>query len=116
MRRRREHRSGQAGETRMSTPTATDHSGRSDLLLLGAGLGAAALLPRGARAQDFAGKTIEWVIPMPVGGGSDTWGRFHLPFLNRNLPGHPTIVIRNITGGGGINGTNQFAARTRPDG
>lgn len=91
--------------------------GRRDVLRLGAGLGAAAALPAGAaRAQDFAGQTIEWIIPMPVGGGSDTWARFHLPFMNRNLPGNPTIVIRNVTGGGGINGTNQFAARARPDG
>ncbi len=92
-------------------------AGRRDLLRLGAGLGAAAALPGGtARAQDFGGKTIEWIIPLQVGGGSDTWARFHLPFLSRNLPGHPTIVVRNLTGGGGINGTNQFAARARPDG
>jgi hypothetical protein len=51
---------------------------------------------------------------MSVGGGSDTWARFHLPFLQRNLPGGPTVVVRNITGGGGINGTNQFAGRARP--
>jgi len=86
---------------------------RRDLLLAA---GTAALLPRAALAQDFAGRTIEWVIPMPVGGGSDTWARFHLPFLSRTLPGNPTIVVRNITGGGGINGSNQFAGRARPDG
>ena len=90
--------------------------GRRSLMRLGAGLGAAALLPGAAGAQDFAGRTIEWIIPMSVGGGSDTWARFHLPFLNRHMAGNPTIVIRNITGGGGINGTNQFAARARPDG
>ena len=101
----------------MSTFAPRALPGRRDLMRVGAGLGAAVALPGGAAlAQDFAGRTIEWVIPMPVGGGSDTWARFHLPFLNRNLPGNPTIVIRNITGGGGINGTNQFAARARPDG
>ena len=92
------------------------HAGRRDLIRLGAGLGMAAALPGQASAQDFAGRTIEWIIPMSVGGGSDTWARFHLPFLNRHMAGNPTIVIRNITGGGGINGTNQFAARARPDG
>ncbi|MBX6374529.1 MAG: tricarboxylate transporter [Acetobacteraceae bacterium] len=102
----------------MSIITPHGRTGRRDLLRLGAaGLVAAGTLPgRVARAQDFAGKTIEWIIPLQVGGGSDTWARFHLPFLSRHLPGHPTIVIRNITGGGGINGTNQFAARARPDG
>lgn len=102
----------------MSFVTPGGRPGRRDLLRLGAaGLAAAGALPaRAARAQDFAGKTIEWIIPLQVGGGSDTWARFHLPFLSRQLPGQPTIVIRNITGGGGINGTNQFAARARPDG
>jgi len=91
--------------------------GRRALLGGAAGLGAATLAP-GARAQgaDFAGKTIEWIIPLAVGGGSDVWARFHQPFLTRNMPGNPTIVIRNLTGGGGINGTNQFHARARPDG
>lgn len=92
------------------------HGGRRDLLRIGAGFGVAALLPGAASAQSLAGRTIEWIIPMSVGGGSDTWARFHTPFLSRYLEGNPTIVIRNITGGGGINGTNQFAARARPDG
>jgi len=83
--------------------------------LLGAA-GAAILAPRGASAQNFAGRTIEWVIPFAVGGGSDVWARFHQPFLQAHLPGEPTVVIRNIAGGGGINGSNQFAARARPDG
>lgn len=91
-------------------------SGRRDLLRLGAGLGAAAALPGGAQAQDFSGRTVEWVIPFAVAGGSDVWARFHQPFLQRHLAGQPTVVIRNIAGGGGINGSNQFAARARPDG
>src|SRR5688572_20363740 len=101
----------------MTTKLPGAHARRRDILRGAAGLGATAMLPAGAaRAQDFAGKTIEWIIPMSVGGGSDTWARFHLPFLQKNLPGGPTLVVRNITGGGGINGTNQFAARARPDG
>ncbi|MCA3358214.1 MAG: tricarboxylate transporter [Roseomonas sp.] len=80
----------------------------------GLGLGLAATGT--ARAQDMAGKTIEWIIPFAVGGGSDVWARFHLPLLQRHMPGNPTVVIRNVTGGGSINGANQFAQRTRPDG
>jgi len=80
----------------------------------GLGLGLAAT--GSARAQDMAGKTIEWIIPFAVGGGSDVWARFHLPLLQRHMPGNPTVVIRNVTGGGSINGANQFAQRTRPDG
>lgn len=69
-----------------------------------------------ATAADFAGKTIEWVIPFAVGGGSDVWARFFAPSLGEQLPGKPTVVVKNVPGGGSITGTNQFQARARPDG
>jgi tripartite-type tricarboxylate transporter receptor subunit TctC len=86
-----------------------------------AALGAALALPfaAGARAQapvSFAGQTIEWIIPFAEGGGSDVWARFLAPFVSRHLPGRPTVVIRNIPGGGSITGANEFAQRARPDG
>lgn len=92
-----------------------------------AALAAAAALPLAAtlpivgtaRAQapvTFAGQTIEWIIPFAVGGGSDTWARFLAPYLARHMPGRPTVVIRNVPGGGSITGTNEFYQRARPDG
>jgi len=69
-----------------------------------------------AIAADFKGKTIEWVIPFSVGGGSDTWARFNAPYLSKYLPGQPTIVIKNVAGGGSTTGANQFAASAKPDG
>lgn len=65
---------------------------------------------------DFSGETIEWIIPFAEGGGSDVWARFLAPYLSRHLPGQPDVVIRNVPGGGSITGTNEFAARARPDG
>ena len=82
-------------------------------------LAAAALcLPMAVSAQsvNMAGKTIEFVIPYGVGGGSDVWARFNAPFLSKHLPGNPTVVVKNVPGGGSITGTNQFAASARPDG
>ena len=64
----------------------------------------------------FAGKTIEWVTPFKEGGGGDTWARFNAPFLAKYLPGHPTVIISNIPGGGSIKGSNLFAERVKPDG
>jgi tripartite-type tricarboxylate transporter receptor subunit TctC len=69
-----------------------------------------------ARAADFAGKTIEFVIPFGVGGGSDTWARFNAPFLAKYLPGKPNVVVKNVQGGGSTTGANQFAASAKPDG
>ena len=64
----------------------------------------------------FEGKTIEWIIPFKEGGGGDTWARFNAPFFQRYIPGHPTIVVNNIPGGGSIKGANLFADRVKPDG
>jgi tripartite-type tricarboxylate transporter receptor subunit TctC len=69
-----------------------------------------------AQNVNFAGKTIEFVIPFGVGGGSDVWARFNAPFLSKHLPGNPNVVVKNIPGGGSVTGTNQFAANAKPDG
>jgi tripartite-type tricarboxylate transporter receptor subunit TctC len=67
-------------------------------------------------AADFSGKTVEFVIPFPTAGGSDVWARFFAPFLAEALPGKPTVVVKNVPGGGSITGTNQFVQRAKPDG
>jgi tripartite-type tricarboxylate transporter receptor subunit TctC len=72
--------------------------------------------PAAAAEVDFSGKTIEWVTPFSVGGGTDVWARFNALFLSRYLPGKPTIVVKNVPGGGSITGANQFAATAKPDG
>ncbi len=69
-----------------------------------------------ATAQDFSGERIEWIVPFKEGGGTDTWARFFLPKVSESLPGSPTVVIKNIPGGGSINGANQFNARAKDDG
>ena len=86
------------------------------LKLAVAGLALAALLPGATKAADFRGKTIEFVIPFATAGGSDVWARFFAPYLSENLPGKPTVVVKNVPGGGSITGTNQFVQRAKPDG
>ena len=79
---------------------------------------AAVLSPLAAHADavDFSDETIEFIMPFGVGGGSDTWARFNAPFLSRYLPGQPTVVVKNVPGGGSITGANQFAKRAKADG
>jgi tripartite-type tricarboxylate transporter receptor subunit TctC len=86
------------------------------LKLFGAALALAALVPGAAAAADFRGKTIEFVIPFATAGGSDVWARFFAPYLSESLPGKPTVVVKNVPGGGSITGTNQFVQRAKPDG
>ena len=75
-----------------------------------------ALAAAPVRAADFAGETIEWIVPFKEGGGTDRWARFYAPLLSQHLPGQPKIVVKNIPGGGSITGANQFARRAKPDG
>jgi tripartite-type tricarboxylate transporter receptor subunit TctC len=86
--------------------------------LLGAIAALAGLPLTEAAAQkvDFSGKRIEMIVPFPPGGGSDVYSRALAPFLEKHLPGNPTIVIRNVPGGGSITGANQYHARAKPDG
>lgn len=86
--------------------------------LAGLAASAAMILPVTSTAQpvNFAGKTIEFVIPFGVGGGSDVWARFNAQFLSKYLPGNPNVVIKNVPGGGSTIGANQFASSAKPDG
>ena len=81
-----------------------------------AALGAAPLPAVAAEKVSFAGKRIEVIVPFAPGGGSDVYIRALQPFLEKHLPGNPTLIIRNIPGGGSIPGANQFQARSAPDG
>jgi tripartite-type tricarboxylate transporter receptor subunit TctC len=69
-----------------------------------------------AQKVDFTGKRIEMVVPFNPGGGSDVYSRALAPFLEKYLPGNPTILVRNVPGGGSITGANQFHNRAKPDG
>jgi tripartite-type tricarboxylate transporter receptor subunit TctC len=90
----------------------------SSLLVAATAAGALTLgaLSAPATAADFSGQRIEFVIPFGTGGGTDGWARFFAPRFQAALPGNPVVVVRNVPGGGGITGTNQFAERARPDG
>jgi tripartite-type tricarboxylate transporter receptor subunit TctC len=69
-----------------------------------------------APAADFTGKTITFIIPFAVGGGSDLWGRFNATLLSKHLAGKPAVVVRNQPGAGSVSGANLFAATAKPDG
>ena len=69
-----------------------------------------------AEAADLAGKKISMIIPFKEGGGSSVHARFFVPLLEKALPGNPTILIRNMDGGGSVKGINYFAAHAKPDG
>ncbi|WGY01676.1 hypothetical protein QI633_24460 [Nocardioides sp. QY071] len=65
---------------------------------------------------DYAGETVELMIPLAEGGGTDTWARFVTTELTHAVPGSPGLAPVNDDGGEGILGTNHFMSSAEPDG
>ena len=89
---------------------------RRAVLALAAVAAASMAVPATAQDVSFEGETVEWIIPFSAGGGSDTWSRFIAPYLQKHLPGNPSVQVVNEPGGGSTKGANLFAARAEPDG
>ena len=62
---------------------------------------AALAAPMPASAQDYyAGKSIDLVVGNYPGGGYDIYARTLARHLGRNIPGSPSIVVKNMPGAG----------------
>ena len=69
-----------------------------------------------AGAQDFTGKTVEIIVPYGPGGATDLEARVFSRILPSYLPGRPTVLVRNIPGGGGLTGVNYLGEVAKSDG
>ncbi|MCD8082198.1 MAG: tripartite tricarboxylate transporter substrate binding protein [Clostridiales bacterium] len=66
-----------------------------------------------ASSTDFPTKTIEVIVPFAAGGGADVATRLICSYLEQELG--QTMVINNVTGGGGTIGLTQLT-NASPDG
>jgi tripartite-type tricarboxylate transporter receptor subunit TctC len=62
--------------------------------------------PGDAAVDFYAGKQIDLIVGSGPGGGYDTYARLLAHHLARYLPGHPTIVVQNMPGAGGLRAAN----------
>ena len=69
-----------------------------------------------AQSVDFSGKTITMIVGFGAGGGTDAVGRIVVPYLQKHLPGNPTIVVRYMPGASGMTAFNYMVQQTAPDG
>ena len=76
----------------------------------------AAAEPLAVEDVDFSGKRITILVPNREGGPLDTYVRVIGPALVAELPGNPTLVVRNIPGSGNMAGANFFDSQAEPDG
>jgi tripartite-type tricarboxylate transporter receptor subunit TctC len=72
--------------------------------------------PSSTEDGNFSGETLEFLIPLASGGGTDTWARFIGTELTNYVPGRPGFAPVNEAGGEGILGTNRFARSAKSDG
>jgi tripartite-type tricarboxylate transporter receptor subunit TctC len=64
-------------------------------------------------ADYYAGKTIDFIIGTPPGGGYDIYARLVARHLARYIPGKPTIVVKNMPGAGSAKAA-QFISMIAP--
>src|SRR5262249_4270123 len=72
---------------------------------------AAVLLAAPAHAQSsveafYKGRTVELVVGTLPGGGYDLYGRLVARYLGKHIPGHPTVIVRNMPGAGHLRMAN----------
>jgi tripartite-type tricarboxylate transporter receptor subunit TctC len=71
---------------------------------------------RGDSVSDFyKGKTVQFVVGYPPGGGYDVYSRLLARTLGKHIPGKPTVVLTNMPGAASLKAA-QFLARAPGDG
>ena len=78
-------------------------------------LGLISAVPAAAR-EYYAGKTLTMLVPSSAGGGLTVIIRAFAKVYTRHIPGKPTIVVKNMPGGGGTRSLNYLYSRAKPDG
>jgi tripartite-type tricarboxylate transporter receptor subunit TctC len=69
-----------------------------------------------AQAPFYQGKTITLIHGRSAGGSGDFRARSVAPFLQKYIPGNPTIVQEYMDGAGGRRAANHIFNTARPDG
>lgn len=80
------------------------------------GLFLLAATSQAAERPYYQGKTVTFFINFSAGGPTDIEGRIVARHLARHVPGSPTIVVQNMSGGGGVTGINFLGERAKQDG
>lgn len=69
-----------------------------------------------SQAPFYRGKTVTVIAGTAPGGTGDLRVKTVVPFLRKNIPGNPTVVIEYIEGGGGRKAANHIYRSVTPDG
>lgn len=64
----------------------------------------------------YQGKTIRIVVALGTGGDYDNYARLAGRWLNKQIPGNPSIIVQNMPGGGGVTAANHVYNVAAKDG
>ncbi|HXG51429.1 MAG TPA: hypothetical protein VNN77_08510 [candidate division Zixibacteria bacterium] len=73
-------------------------------------------VPAFAQTPYYQGKTITIIRGGQPGGTGDMQARALIPFLQKHIPGNPTIIIENMPGAAGMKAVNYIYSTAKPDG
>jgi tripartite-type tricarboxylate transporter receptor subunit TctC len=69
-----------------------------------------------AQTNFYEGKTIRIIVGFSAGGGYDALARMLSRHMPKYIPGHPTIVVENMTGAASLLAANHIYKVAKPDG
>ena len=69
-----------------------------------------------SQADFYRGKTITMIQGRDPGGTGDLRVKAMMAFLQKHIPGNPTVISEYMPGGGGRKAANHIFRSARPDG
>jgi tripartite-type tricarboxylate transporter receptor subunit TctC len=69
-----------------------------------------------AQTPFYEGKSIRIVVGFSPGAAYDVWGRLVAQHWGKFIPGNPSFVVQNMTGGGSLVAANHVYNVAKPDG
>ena len=69
-----------------------------------------------AQVPFYQGKTVTLIVSSDPGGTSDLRVKSLVPYIQKYIPGNPTVVIDYMPGGGGRKAANHVFRTAKPDG
>jgi tripartite-type tricarboxylate transporter receptor subunit TctC len=72
--------------------------------------------PARAQVDFYQSKTVTFIVNMAAGDANDLWARALARNLVKYIPGHPSVIVQNMPGGGSLIATNFLYGVAKPDG
>ena len=69
-----------------------------------------------AQTPFYEGKTVRIIVGFSAGAAYDVWARLMAQYWSKFIPGNPSFVVQNMTGGGSLIAANHVYNVAKPDG